>query len=179
MLAHRIAFSAFDLQTQNVVLNLAARNETKWTGSPFAQPNGGIIGSGQVAAAPDGSALSYCSFCETCSPQGWNLEVFDLRKQKSHVVATALQGGAGLAGQPAWSSDATAVAFVGEASREDEGGSWWDVNVANLTTGKTRAIDTVWTPAIGTDEFKVSATGPNRPNRLFALSRHLRISLPA
>ena len=102
---------------------------------------GGIRGAGQLAPSHDGRSLALvswrasplCKVDPTGQRECWVLEVLDLPaadadsssgapKPKPRELAF-LSGGAGFAGQPAWSSDDSTLAFISEAEA-DNGGSY-------------------------------------------------------
>jgi hypothetical protein len=62
-----------------------------------------------------------------------------------------LNGGAGYAGQPSWSSDSKSLVFITEAEGTD-GGSFWNLTQVVVATGELKALAKLYGPAIHVPE---------------------------
>lgn len=154
--AFRLAYSAFH-EPSNTEIRTATGDTAPGHEEQvdiLIELNGGDRGAGQLALAPNGSVLAYCSFCEGCATPmggtgGWELNTSDVPSQgaaspDSQRRVAVLDGGAGFAGQPAWAPDGSALAFVTEG-KEGVGGSFWNITVATVG-GTLRLVDTVFVP---------------------------------
>ena len=156
--SYRLAFTTYT-DVGGVVVQVA--EGTLGGGRPRIAPDviaipGDSRGAGQLALSPDGQSLAFVAWrtgtvC-TANPDPeyqkgcWTLATWSLEAGQGGAETLAtMQGGAGLAGQPAWSPDGLSIAFVTQ-SLTQAGGSYWNLTVVTVATKATRTVAQVFVP---------------------------------
>ena len=153
---YRLAYTT-DTDAGGVVVQVA--EGTLGGGPPTITPRvvaipGDSRGAGQLALAPGGESLAFVAWRTgaTCAANPdprqragcWTLATQALgggRGAETRTLAV-MQGGAGLAGQPAWSPDGKEIAFVTQAN-----GSRWNITVVAVATKVARTVAQIFVPA--------------------------------